>query len=212
MNRIKRAAILCDLINRMRAAGSWAGETHIQKAVFLLQDLLEVPTEYPFILYKHGPYSFDLCDDLTSFCADGMLDLQIQAPPYGPRYAATALGDKVREEYPETLAKHKCALQRAADAIGDKTVGEVERLATALYVTKRAKDRHDESVQSRAEHLNRLKPHVSVEVAVKAVEEIDALIDELGTGTNSARDTMPRDRSAIEAHCPIKAMRPTEEG
>lgn len=179
MNRIKRAAIVCDLVTRMRSAGSWAGETHVQKAVYLLQDLLEVPTEYPFILYKHGPYSFDLCDDLTSFRADGVLELQIQAPPYGPRFAVTELGRELRAKYPKTLAKYDRALQAAADVIGDKTVGEVERLATALFVTKRATDRHNGSVQSRAEYLNRLKPHVSVGAALEAVKEIDALINQL---------------------------------
>jgi uncharacterized protein YwgA len=176
MNRIKRAAILCDLVTRLRAAGSWAGETHIQKATYLLQDLLGVLTDYPFILYKHGPYSFDLSDDLAGFRADGLLQEQVQAPPYGPRYAVTPLGETLRDEYPKTLARHAPAIQTAADAIGRRTVGEVERLATALYVTKRATDQHDGSVQSRAEYLNRLKPHVLVEDALEAVQEIDSLI------------------------------------
>jgi len=163
----------------MRVAGSWCGETHIQKGVFLLQELLSVPTEYPFVLYKHGPYSFQLSDELTSFRGDELLDLQLQAPPYGPRYAVTSLGEKLRAQYPVTLAKHKNAIQKVADAIGDQTVGEVERLATALYVTKRNTLLHDASVESRAEYLNKLKPHVSMDDALEAVEEIDALINQI---------------------------------
>jgi uncharacterized protein YwgA len=179
MNRIKRAAILCELITRLRAAGSWAGETHIQKAMYLLQDMLDVPTEYPYILYKHGPYSFDLSDDLSALRADGMLEEQIQAPPYGPRYAVTPFGGTLREDYPKTLDKHQRAIQIAATAIGDKNVGEVERLATALFVTRRDKESHDGSVRSRAERLNRLKPHVSLDRAVEAVEDVDNLIEEV---------------------------------
>ena len=181
MNRIERAAILCDLVNRLRDAGSWAGETHIQKAVFLLQDLLGVPTDYQFILYKHGPYSFDLSDDLTAFRADRLLEWQIQPPPYGPRYAVTELGGRVRAQCSATLTAHERALGSGASAIGSKTVGAVERLATALYVTKREGGKHDGSVRGRAEYLHRLKPHVSVEDAVAAIEEIGTLSQKLSS-------------------------------
>src|SRR5208283_4661878 len=92
MDRLRRAAIVASLVTKLRAAESWCGETHIQKAVYLMQDLMDVPTEYRFILYKHGPFSFELSDELTSFRGDELLELQPQSPPYGPRYAVTALG------------------------------------------------------------------------------------------------------------------------
>lgn len=176
MERLKRAAIILKLVTKLRAAGSWCGDTHIQKAVYLMQDLLEVPTEYEFILYKHGPFSFDLSDELTSFRGDELLELQPQAPPYGPRYAVTTLGKNLCERFPKTLAKYNDAIENVADTIGERTVGELERLATAFYVTNRETKQHDGSVDSRAECLHKLKPHVSVQAAAKAVEEIDALI------------------------------------
>jgi uncharacterized protein YwgA len=175
MERVKRAAIVTQLVTKLREAGSWCGETHIQKAVYLMQDLLDVPTEYQFILYKHGPFSFDLSDELTSFRGDELLELQPQAPPYGPRYVATNLGKNLCARFPKTLAKFDTAIQRTAEAIGDQAVGKLERLATALYVTKRQTEHHDGSVKARAKYLNRLKPHVSIEAATQAVEEIDAL-------------------------------------
>jgi len=176
MERLKRAAIIVRLVSKLREAGSWCGETHIQKAVYLMQDLLKVPTQYQFILYKHGPFSFDLSYELTSFRGDELLELQPQAPPYGPRYAVTNLGKALCENSPKTLGEYARAIQNVAGAIGEQTVGELERLATALYVTKRAPDRHAASVRSRAECLNRMKPHVSVEAATEAVKQIDALI------------------------------------
>jgi uncharacterized protein YwgA len=176
MERLKRAAIVTQLVTKLREAGSWCGETHIQKAVYLMQDLLDVPTEYEFILYKHGPFSFDLSDELTSFRGDELLELQPQAPPYGPRYVVTTLGKNLGARFPKTLAKYDAALQNTAEAIGDQAVGKLERLATALYVTKRETEQHDGSVNARAVYLNKLKPHVPVDLAKQAVEEIDALI------------------------------------
>ena len=176
MERLKRAAIVAHLVTKLRGAGSWCGETHIQKAVYLMQDLFDVPTEYQFILYKHGPFSFDLSDELTSFRGDALLELQPQAPPYGPRYAVTALGKNHCEKFPKTLSKYGDAIQGVAEAIGEQTVGELERLATGIYVTKRQTEQHNGSVKSRARRLNMLKPHVSVEAATEAVEEIDAMI------------------------------------
>jgi len=70
MDRLRRAALLTQLIERLRRRGSWCGETHVQKATLFLQDLTRIPMGFDFILYKHGPFSFDLRDELTSLRAD----------------------------------------------------------------------------------------------------------------------------------------------
>ena len=66
MDRLQRASVLLALNEQLRAAGSWAGETHMQKATYFLQHLMGVPLAFDFILYKHGPFSFDLRDELTA--------------------------------------------------------------------------------------------------------------------------------------------------
>ena len=73
MQRLARASLLTRLIAGLREAGSWCGETHIQKAMFFLQELMHVPFEFKFILYRYGPFSFDLRYELTAISADGML-------------------------------------------------------------------------------------------------------------------------------------------
>ena len=59
MDRLRRAAILTQLVGNLRREGSWCGETHVQKATFFLQELMEVPLGFNFVLNKHGPFSFD---------------------------------------------------------------------------------------------------------------------------------------------------------
>ena len=48
MNRMAKAALLMQLLNEMRQRGSWCGETHVQKSVYLLQELFGVPLEFQF--------------------------------------------------------------------------------------------------------------------------------------------------------------------
>jgi hypothetical protein len=53
-------ALVGAIIKELADAGSWCGETHIQKTAYVAKELLGVPIAASFILYKHGPYSFDL--------------------------------------------------------------------------------------------------------------------------------------------------------
>jgi uncharacterized protein YwgA len=179
MERLNRAAIVTCLAGKLRKTGSWCGETHIQKAFYLLQDMLDVPTDFQFILYKHGPFSFDLSDELTALRGDKLLTLEPQTPPYGPRYARTEMSDRLEKDFRKTVSEYEDELQFAAEVVDGRTVADLERLATALYVTKRRESEHNKSVQERAQCLNRLKPHVSLEAATKAVEEIDRLMSRL---------------------------------
>jgi hypothetical protein len=60
MNRLQRAVVLLSLLERLKERGSWCGETHLQKSAYFLQDMLSAPLGFDFILYKHGPFAFDL--------------------------------------------------------------------------------------------------------------------------------------------------------
>lgn len=87
MTGLERASIIIALIREMRESGSWCGETHIQKITYFLQTMLEVPLEFRFILYKHGPFSFGLRDELTGMLADEILKLESRPYPYGPSFS-----------------------------------------------------------------------------------------------------------------------------
>jgi len=56
MDRLQKAALITRLLQNLRSKHSWCGETHIQKAAFFAQELMEVPLGFEFILYKHGPF------------------------------------------------------------------------------------------------------------------------------------------------------------
>lgn len=173
MNRLQKAAVITRLLDELHQQGSWCGETHVQKSVYFLQTLLNVPTDYEFILYKHGPFSFELKDAMSDFRADGLIDLIAQPYPYGPSYAATQAGEKFVKRYPKTLSLHNKRIASAAKIAGKKGVKELEQLATALWVTREAGLKV--GPKKRAKDLHDLKPHVSLQEALAAITSIDAL-------------------------------------
>jgi hypothetical protein len=56
MNRLQRAALLTTLADKLRDAGSWCGETHLQKAAYLLQTLLQVPLGFSLYPVQARPF------------------------------------------------------------------------------------------------------------------------------------------------------------
>ncbi|MDR3566900.1 MAG: hypothetical protein P4L43_02625 [Syntrophobacteraceae bacterium] len=173
MEKYQRASILFELIESLRKQGSWCGETHVQKAAYFLEALCGVPLHVGFILYKHGPFSFELRDELTELRADGLLVLQPQ-PPYGPRLNITIPGKTLKDRFPKTLDKYRSCISLVAEKFGQKGVSELECLATALYVTKTSQ--LPGSIMNRAKELNAAKPHIDLTVAQNAIEEIDIML------------------------------------
>ena len=177
MERLQRDAVILSLIQNLHDRGSWCGETHIQKSTYFLQEMLAVPLGFNFILYKHGPYSFDLSHELVAMRADGMLRLELQPAPYGPSIVPDKGADLVLRSFPKTCRKYDRQVQFLAKNLADKGVAELERLATALYVSQEGTA--DESVESRLHRLSELKPHISLNEAREAVEWIDRTGEEL---------------------------------
>ena len=174
MDRMKKAGLLTRLIEELRNNGSWCGETHVQKATFFAQELTKIPLDFDFILYKHGPFSFDLRDELTALRADGLLKLEMQWP-YGPRISPTQQGEYIKSLYPMTLKKYETAVAFVTNRLSDKDVIELERLATAFYVSRPAEET---SVEERVTLLTSLKPHISQEDARDAIQAIDKIAED----------------------------------
>jgi hypothetical protein len=71
------ADIIPWLVAALRARGSWCDSRHMQKAVYLLQELGGCPLEYDFILRSDGPYSSRLQWDITDLLVLGVLKHEI---------------------------------------------------------------------------------------------------------------------------------------
>ena len=175
MDRICRGALLSSLLQEMRKNDSWCGETHIQKAVYFLQDVTEVPLNFKFVLYKHGPFSFDLRRELMALRADGILELEFQEP-YGPRFKPAERSWRHQQNYfSETLDQYQLPIEFIASKLGNRWVSALERLATSLFVTN---ELEKGSTKARVKAVTRLKPHISFEDAKRAMDEVDEILRE----------------------------------
>src|SRR6266581_1326230 len=171
MNRPERAALIADLVDRMRKKGGWSGATHLQKCLFFMQDLLEVPLGYDFTLYKHGPFSFDLRDELTILEIAGLLELKSNPVPYGPSFETTAMSSELRSRV-STPKQYQVQIKYTAENFGRLGVTALERLSTALFVYH---EHPDNSIEQLAQQVHELKPHISIERAAVAVEQLMTL-------------------------------------
>jgi len=172
MKRLQRDAVLVSLIEHLREAGSWCGETHVQKSTYFLQDLLTVPLGFEFILYKHGPFSFDLSSELVLMRADGILRLVPQSP-YGPTLVPDRTVEVLKRNYPKTIGRYSSHVGFVANHLGRKNVAELERLGTALYISLEAGG--GSGARARAKRMVQLKPHVPLDKAIDATSEFDTI-------------------------------------
>lgn len=175
MTEEQKDVVLLSFIDLLRKKGSWCGETHVQKGTYFLQELLRVPLGFEFIFYKHGPYGFDFNDKITCLRADLLLTVKAR-DPYGPSILLGENSGNFLKRFPKTRERFRSQIEFVAKRLGKKNVTELERLATALFVTKNELPKG--SVEARAVRINELKPHVSLPLAQEAVEEFDRLAKE----------------------------------
>lgn len=92
--------------------------------------------------------------------------------PYGPSMELGGLGTILLNQFSDISTKYTSEIQFVASHLGRKNVAELERLATALYVT-------EEGVHgdARATRVHQLKPHLLPPDIKSALTEVDRMID-----------------------------------
>ena len=132
MNDWERHAVLLDLIGGLNDAGSWTGETHVQKCAYFLEAGLEVPLDLDFILYKHGPYSFDLADLIGELRGKLLVALERTPAPYGPKLIVSQSGTALVGRFPRIVGKFHEPIEFVSKSLGLRNVKELERVANRV--------------------------------------------------------------------------------
>jgi len=165
-----RAAILAEMIKALHQANSWCGETHIQKAIYLSQSVGEMDLGYEFVLYKHGPYSFDLAADIASLRGANIIELVFPLHGYGPSVQLTPVADRIFASAQRFVQQFIPTINFIAEWFGSHDVRYLERVSTAYYVKQQ---NPFEETNALAAKLSSLKPHISEPEALTAVRQLD---------------------------------------
>ena len=169
MNSFDQRKLICHLVKAMHKHGSWVGETHIQKCSMFLQKLLNVPIEHQFVLYKHGPYSFDLRGELAEMRVRYLLDVKPH-PQYAPSYVLGYHGERF-VGLPTDFAKE---VEFVSSEVSRKTVVELERVSTVFFIKEANPGMEKTDVASL---VCRLKPHINPSQALSAVDEVERIVN-----------------------------------
>ena len=179
MDKPEQVAFVLNLMTALSEEESWCGETHIQKCFYLLQEALDVPTAFTFVLYKHGPYSFDLHDLLGEIRSAMMIEREVRPAPYGPTLRLSSSGNNWLKRNSQFTSRHQEEIGLVAQRYGEKGVAKLERIGTAMYVTL---EHNDAPPSWRANEVTSLKPHVKFEDALEAVQDVDELLGDKRVG------------------------------
>jgi len=129
-------ALILTLAREMLNKGSWCGETHLQKAVYFLKEVFHIPIDFEYILYKYGPFSFELRDELTEMRACSLFELMVKETGYGPSYVPTPKGGEFLEKHQGTISDNLQSIDEISEKLGKKDVKDLEGMATALWIIR----------------------------------------------------------------------------
>ncbi len=173
MSQHMRRATILRLVEVMHDAGSWVGETHMQKCIFFMQTLLAVRTGYDFVLYKHGPFSFNLRNELADMMSSLELDVEPH-PPYGPSFVRGPRGLQ-SIDLPQRV---ESAIGFVGENLSTLDTRELERLSTALLLQVNNPRWTSQQIASK---INQIKPHIPLNDALLAVRDVAQLRDKVGS-------------------------------
>ncbi len=168
MTDIQRSAVIATLVKDFRVRKAFCGETHVQKSVYFMQELLGVPLGFEYLLYIYGPFSFELQNHLAAMRADDMIT--VRPLDYGTTFEPGEQLSYLEEHLPKTIGRYRDAIGFVVGNLAGIGVKQLEQLATALYFTIA---QPEETEEKRAERILEVKPHIRMDEALRAVGQIE---------------------------------------
>lgn len=169
-------AYILEAIRSLRKSGSWTGRTHVQKTLALVSAIVGADLPFSFVLYKHGPYSFEVNDEIDRMISYDALR-SIPQGTYGPTLEPGD-GECFTDAFGEGNQSALELIPKVAAYVGSRNVVSLEALATATWIRTRENVDDDLQVQNR---LAELKPHLPIEIIEVGVRDSKAFLSQCGT-------------------------------
>lgn len=175
MDRLKRIALVGKLILKAHENDCWCGETQIQRAIYILQNLLKIEFELEFVFYRHGPFSFDLRNQLAAMQADYLIEI-VPTQIYGPRYVLTELGEAFVSRFSQTISSCESKIIFVTKYVAEKGPQNLDVTSTALFYALE-NVRYKLEQKDAPNKLAEIKPYISYSRACFAVKEAFSLLE-----------------------------------
>lgn len=154
-----------------QVGGKNLGKTKIQKLVYFLLAVKNIPVSYAYRFYTYGPYCDELAGDVDYLAAIGCLNVSPGPAGMGYTIEAGEQADRLEKKALSFIQQNQEAISEIVEKFGQKNARELELLATLVYLT-----RHEKDCQASFDNLQRrvleLKPRFRA-------EEVDLAYNEL---------------------------------
>lgn len=182
MDFLRKAALVSELLDRIRANNSWAGPVHLQKSMFFLQEMRGVPLDFEFVLYRYGPYSFELQDEIEYIRVSGILKWWFHdSPGYATGLDTTEASRDIRDRLPRFMEHYKNDLVFVAENIGPMRSKQLERVSTSFYYMVKGVEGDKEI----AREVCKVKPHIDYSDAVEAAQQVRQFAKQSGWSSHA---------------------------
>lgn len=164
-SRAERWEVVSSAVAAFATSGADAWRTRVQKLLFFAEEWEAIPTKpYEFVIHRFGPYSFDLDREIAEM--EGFRVLRRESVyRTGASYSTSG------------AVPFLSNLQPFANWLGNKTVQQLEVLATVEFVQNR-------SSKSVIDEVMRIKRHVPREAVENAIRELESMRLKLGASTS----------------------------
>jgi len=133
----ERYVVVIKIVEALENKGRWCGKTVLQKLVYFLQEIAQIPIKYRFLLYYYGPYSRELNNDL--YYLEFLNAIKITYLGEGYRISLGEDKDFILEKGRDFLKAHQSQFRKIVDHFHNFDARTLELLATIVYIQKDAK-------------------------------------------------------------------------
>ena len=160
-----RFAVIRHIVDKLKDVG----KIRIQKLVYFLQYIFNVPLGYDYKMHYYGPYSDELNDDLIFM--DLNKHVEVEADPSGYGYHIIP-GSEVVTTIDEIIKKYSNQMDQCLESFVNFSPHKLEILSTLHFVKHIAGVSDEDKVIEKTAMLKPLFPKSLIEEAYSELKEI----------------------------------------
>jgi uncharacterized protein YwgA len=149
------------------------GKTKLQKLVFFMKAVKNIPVDYSYRFYTYGPYCDELSGDISYLEAVNALDISSDINGFGFVIREGEKSAFMKNKARDFLAKFENDINDIIEKFKNKNANEMELLSTIVYLNKR-EDVCRANKKCLVERIRELKPHFSLSKIQSGIDELSS--------------------------------------